>query len=414
MCPGCILQDHEATFRFGVTVFIAFVIVGAIIFHYNQDILFGWGAVFFGSFCLTWIVVVVPHELGHALGGLAVGLRLFTVSIGASGRVVRVWRIVGYDVAIYSVVLGGGVLSAPKDLRWVRLRKFISGSSGPLADVLLIVGALTLLDRFSHQEVMFWVLSAFVYGVGFRLAYGLIPRMGWHKRRLIPNDGLNLLRIPRIPRETLEAWHSTTFYLEVLEAIERDKLEAAHVWLAKGMELYPKNTSNQFARIKILIHQRRHREARDAYLAALEQGELSPENGAAVRCNVAWLDLLIGDRTLLDEADRLSLQALEADPWTPGVKGTRGSVLIELGRIDEGIPLVRQALRENYEASNKAANACYLAIAMARGGDPHQAQAFLNEAKRRDPGYLLIERTERQLNQDQVATEPKAVGQGAP
>ena len=54
---------------------------------------------------------------------------------------------------------------------------------------------------------------------------------------------------------------------------------------------------------------------------------------------------MLADPTLLEEAERFSRQALGELPWLSYVRGTRGSVLIELGQIDEGVQHVEAAFQ---------------------------------------------------------------------
>jgi hypothetical protein len=145
-------------------------------------------------------------------------------------------------------------------------------------------------------------------------------------------------------------------------------------------------------------------QARSIYLAALDEPEVTPELGAKLRSNIAWCDLMIGDPTLRDEADRFSRLALEELPWPSGVKATRGAVLIDLGRADEGVPLVEQSLRKNDGRSGKAIDACWLAIAAAKRGNDAQARKFIDEAARHDPTCPLLKRAAAELEQGAMTT----------
>jgi len=115
--------------------------------------------------------------------------------------------------------------------------------------------------------------------------------------------------------------------------------------------------------------------------------------------NIAWADFMLADPNLLDEADRFSLQSLQATPWAPYAKGTRGAVLMELGRLDESIPLLRQALDGNDGHRHKSLNCCCLALAMARLGDPKAARAFIEKAAKFDPACPLLNRARSEVQQ---------------
>ena len=199
-------------------------------------------------------------------------------------------------------------------------------------------------------------------------------------------------------RKSIEDWHSATFYYESMEALQRDRVQDAKQWLAKGMEAYPDNSWGIVAEASILNHEQNYALAKDGYIAALSQPEMTPEIRAHLWNNIAWMDLMLADPTLLEEAERFSRQALGELPWLSYVRGTRGSVLIELGQIDEGVQHVEAAFRENYMGSLKALNACYLAIAFIRRGDFTKALDYIDEAKKRDPKCPLLERAAKELD----------------
>jgi hypothetical protein len=70
----------------------------------------------------------------------------------------------------------------------------------------------------------------------------------------------------------------------------------------------------------------------------------------------------------------------------------RGAVLVELGRIEEGLALLRSALRHDPNARNRAHYLCLVAIGEAAAGRPAAARAALAEARTLDPGCNGIDR----------------------
>ncbi len=78
--------------------------------------------------------------------------------------------------------------------------------------------------------------------------------------------------------------------------------------------------------------------------------------------------------------------------WSVYFRGTRGRVLVELGRIQEGLPLLHQALKANLEKDGRALNACYLGIAAARRGDLAVSKSYFALARKLDRDCILLER----------------------
>jgi tetratricopeptide (TPR) repeat protein len=394
LCPGCTSRQEEGTFLFALALSTGMTVLGLICF---SNLTTSSSLVFFGSLLLTFVVTILPHELAHALAALITGQRLFTVTLGSSGRILSVGQIFGYDIVIHRILLGGSVLYSPKNLYHARLRHFIVVLAGPMADVLLIVLAIFYLNRVAREGIFYYMLGGFIWGNIIQLAINLFPRKVRMGYNYIPSDGLNLLKTPFMSRATIEAWHSTTFYYEALESLQRDNIQDAEQWLQRGMEAYPNNSWGLLVEAGILEHKRQYREARDVCLRVFSQPALAPEIQAYLWCAIARLDLIIAEPALLEEADRFSLQAIEELPWESSYKGTRGSVLIELGRLDEGVRFTQQAFQENCEVSFKAINACYLAIAEVKLGDKSTALKWIDEAKKHDLNCPLIERAVKEI-----------------
>src|SRR5208283_1735252 len=80
--------------------------------------------------------------------------------------------------------------------------------------------------------------------------------------------------------------------------------------------------------------------------------------------------------TMLHELGHAAAGALESVPWNVNFKGTRGIDFVELGKHEEGIALLEEALRSHPEKWGKAINACYLGVAAARRGYTSESRCY--------------------------------------
>jgi tetratricopeptide (TPR) repeat protein len=169
-------------------------------------------------------------------------------------------------------------------------------------------------------------------------------------------------------------------------------LNEAIQWYQKALSIYPEDTRllNDYA--VTLIDSERFDEAKTICNQIIEKQESNAGVMAIVHNNIAYLNILLGEKALLEEADAASSHAIACCPWIPAIKGTRGMVLVELGRIDEGIRLLKEALDRCERARDKALNAAYLAVAEARKGNRFQAQQYLETATQYHSDHPLIER----------------------
>jgi hypothetical protein len=97
-------------------------------------------------------------------------------------------------------------------------------------------------------------------------------------------------------------------------------------------------------------------------------------------------------KALRDEADVLSAEAIAALPKMPGVLGTRGSVLVWLGRPEEGLPLLERSFAAHETPRDRATNACTLAMGYHARGDTRGAVRWLEIARRLYGRCLLLDR----------------------
>lgn len=81
----------------------------------------------------------------------------------------------------------------------------------------------------------------------------------------------------------------------------------------------------------------------------------------------------------LENLDRWSQSALDLNPDRATSRGSRGAVLIELGRYEEGLDMLAHA--EHGDAFNRSLNEAFSALAFYRLGDLSAAKAMLETAR---------------------------------
>ena len=135
--------------------------------------------------------------------------------------------------------------------------------------------------------------------------------------------------------------------------------------------------------------------ARSAAVSLLAEIPAQDARRLTLLNNIAYIDALLDDPALLDEADRYSTEALASLPWHPSLKNTRGLVLLALNRLDEALPLLRESVNApDQSPESRAERLCTLAMAEARQGEPASAERNLTAARQIDPQCLLLPRAE--------------------
>jgi tetratricopeptide (TPR) repeat protein len=106
--------------------------------------------------------------------------------------------------------------------------------------------------------------------------------------------------------------------------------------------------------------------------------------------NLAYADALSGNPAWLAEADAYSRDAYTLLPWVPAVVGTRGTVLVALGKFEEGLPLLQKSMEDAHAPRNKADNACHIAMAYTQAGKRDEAIKYLQLARQLDNKSPLL------------------------
>ncbi len=395
LCPVCLKGRDD---RVCLIVFwgsITLLLVGAILTLFLPSMSLGPVLLNIALIQVFVFVCTVLHELGHACAGRLVGFRVFGIEIG-KGRVISEFFFGGLHWQFRAIPFGGCVHGAPRDTRQYRLKESVFVLGGPLANVALLAVAIWVLPV--EQVLDSGVFKGFTPATMFLLsnvtllAYSLWPYRIESRHGKIPNDILLLWETWRRPRAEVKQLPANCYLLEAQESQRRGCWEEASKWIEEGLRLFPNNYWLEWMQASNFVHLKQYADARQAYVLLLGRYSETEEIRYTLLNNIAYVDTLIGNPELLVEADAYSRMVVEKMPWNFYFKGTRGSVLVELGQIDEGLKLLRQALKQHTEPQGQALNACYIGIGEARRGNLTESHEFFSMARRLDSKCFLLAR----------------------
>lgn len=154
----------------------AFIFVGLITAEIVRD--FEVAKLSLPFFLISWVVLLVIHEFGHALMARAVGWKVDLISLGF-GRIRRKTHILGMDIEIRTIPLSGFVRPRPLDLIAPQLKNFLIYAAGPGIEILLIIaialliGPSTLMNR--SESIPLIATQSFCFAALFGAFFNLIP-----------------------------------------------------------------------------------------------------------------------------------------------------------------------------------------------------------------------------------------------
>lgn len=352
----------------------------------------------FFNFMLFYVFLylsIVPHELGHALGAILTGQKIFQITFGSGPRLfLKKLRGIYLEIRTYPTE---GMVFSERAGNFTRLRNFIVVLAGPLAN---LASAWFLWFAFGEQlehtspfdgpaPLLALFLSNLFMGLlnlwPFTIHSGFGP---------VPSDGKQLLSIPFLSKAEMEKRLKDHIRAPALLAMLQEDFVVCDRICTEGLSLYPLDAQLTAAKA-VALCSLGDRSAREWTLKALRALNDYPPEGvekASVENNIAWCIYLLDAADLLDEADRLSESAMKIMPWALSARSTRGAILIARGQADAGIPLLddrRLAIERN---SNQALAACSLSIGYAALGNLAKATESLRRAETLDARCLLLER----------------------
>jgi tetratricopeptide (TPR) repeat protein len=346
-----------------------------------------------------YISLMVAHELAHTAAGLLLGVRVFRVIFGY-GKTLWTGRAFGIAWEWHLWPVGAGTLMAVPPQRGSRWRLFGAILAGPALHALLLAAAFALQLFLSILQGWFGVdVALLIRAVGFflfvdlmMLIFNAVPMKAGATFGRAGTDGLQLIHQALLKPEEQALQEQSYYVMEALDAGLRNDPEAVRHWVEEGLARFPGQTVLRASLGVNLIRQKRFPEAREVFAALIPSEEAKrPFFKYLMYNNAAYADLLTRDPALLPEADRYSAEAYRQLPWEPSVIGTRGAVLAGMGRLEEGIALLREALRKQKEDSGKAADAYHLAAAEGRRGNAEESRRYFALARRYDPKSYLFE-----------------------
>ncbi len=400
-CAACFVDKDNAVLNVIFWSFPCLGFIGLLLIVAYPRLAIGTWSLNISFWMAAFLASTILHELGHAVAGTLAGFRIFRLEIGM-GLTISEFKWAGFRWRFQTIPFGGRVYGVPKKLDGYRLNRSLFILGGPAVNLILaLISCIflwldevlksTRLDGFEPIKVL--VLSNCVL-----LTFSLWPHRFNSAQGKIANDALLLWQTWRQDTSKITATLPYLYLLESDECLRERKFGEAQKWLAEGLRAFPDNHWLKLSAATTLIFEEKLDQARDALRALVTEFEANNNLFPTLLNNIAYVDALLGRPELLSEADDYSQRALESSPTIIYFKGTRGIVLVELGRSDEGVPLLEEALRKIPEKAGKAIDACYLGIAADRRGKTSESAAYFSMARKLDPRCPLLSREKQPVN----------------
>lgn len=355
---------------------------------------------------LLWLIglgfsyaAIIVHELGHVIAARAVGIeithitighwrKLVSFPIGATTFTLRAAPASGYVVPKLSVSL----LSAPRVIPFLLAGVIAQG---------IVIGLITLFPRPTTITSFNDLLHAYIYVDiviigGFHALTNLWPFEGWVGGEKLPSDGMLLLRLWK-DRHQKPAQRQLISEFQKLTVLCESRDFSAALRLTEQMA--KDNPANlELLRLGGMLQMECGNldKAETIWRDLLKQPIGTSAFAASVFDALCCLPLYYGRKDLLGEAEAWANTAIRCAPSAITLKGTHGSILIELGRIDEGIKVLRDVAKRSECQIDQVISAAYLSKAFRLTGDHAEAKQWMDKAREINSGHAVVKRLERE------------------
>jgi Flp pilus assembly protein TadD len=404
LCPAC-FENEESRFQQGVLFMLAFwVALGAAAALLGGNGNAGWVFLNLALLHVMQWITIIPHEAGHALAARAMGLRVWQIIIGV-GRRLGSWRVGSMRFDLHLFPFAGATVTEVRAQPWARLRRLCVVAGGPLANLLLIWGAVEFgreawiaerVDQGPAPVFIFIVANCLV------LLMNLWPTYSGRG----PSDGAQLLGLLflRGP-DFADLQRRTTLYRIELAATRGDAAQAV-LDARAALREYPRDPTLRVALSAALLNAEHFGEARELLLELLQDPTQTLEIRAILYNNLAFANVNLDDPVLGKEAMSLAAQAYRWMPWAPWASVNLGSAEALFGDCERAVELLSNPRIAAQSPELKAEAASALAFAYARLGQSGASDAALATARAAHPRSHLLALIERRLRGDTRPPQP--------
>ncbi|MBT1689847.1 site-2 protease family protein [Dawidia soli] len=327
--------------------------------------------VYFGLYVLALKLAVIIHEAGHLVFARLAGGKPIRMVLGMGVHELYRRHVRGVDIIIHKNFRGGYAQASFTTGSHLKLRYACYMAGGALGN--LVVAAVFLAlggpPRWPHETSFYVDLSSIIITSNVLLAVGsLVPFMTNVQGRRVPTDGLYLLKLPFIARKDVKFNADADALYDIHRRIEAREYTEALPLLQAYLEKHPTEHIQQLTRALLLLKTGQF----DASLSLtlqlrehLHEKAFKPFTGLFYNL-LAWT-YLVHDN--IEQADIHSALAIQAVPGDINFRSTRGAVLIEKGKIGEGVPSLLQSMDFEYVNNATLSAAIHLLLACHRKGD---------------------------------------------
>jgi len=340
------------------------------------------------TFLISYIIAVCLHELGHACGAVLVGGEVHFIQLGQAYPKWEPWtfRFIGFPWKIYSAPLSGSVHASFYTTRLYRFRQCWMIACGPMTNLFLLLTTVAWLAFEDSSETPFY-LTGWCLANGL-LLLGTVPPFQWYHRPTRYNDGMLFLKTLKYSESEIQSYVNAALLRRELSLNSLEGMSLAD--LLSNSKRHPETVVFLWE-ITNRMHASSDLRYQDYVLKLVDHPKMQSKYLEIIIDTYLTWQLHQGPSSNPEVTDALSLRLLRENDCI-STRGTRGSILIDQGRIEEGKTMLEKVLAQTDSMVDKVYSNVFLALAAKATGDLDLASNYALTARTLDSANPVIHR----------------------
>lgn len=324
-------------------------------------------------------VGIIIHEAGHLLFAKLFNGKPKRMILGIGHEVHR-FHYFNIKIILNNKFRGGLATATFDNQEYLKFRNFMFTVGGPLTNFMVAFLCYLLFDfdlLFFRNTSALDIASAFIFANIYLGIFSLLPYYVHRQGIKIPTDGLRLFQTLFKKNEDFKIAINENDYFEAIDYFEAKEYDKAITIFKRYAEIEDIAFTSNLNLGIMYLKKGEIDSALVLYLqciSSIEEKE-NKKYEALINNNLAWIYLLKQD---YDKADEHSKISFAIDSKTAYFRGTRGCSLIEVGRVKEGVELLKPNVDFNYPNSQTLCASMYLFYAFSLLGKEKKKKKYFD------------------------------------
>ncbi|MDZ7968654.1 MAG: M50 family metallopeptidase [Nostoc sp. DedSLP03] len=329
------------------------------------------------------------HEMGHFMAAKMIGFNPYSVKIGTGKRIIY-FKLSNCIIEFYILPSGGITYISNLNLHKIKPKLIFIYLAGTMINCLLFILVISIYNLSIFHHIFIKYLDILEFFIGFELF-------------LIINNLLPLELTKYGQKHSTDGKQVLDVLTKTNEQFIQKKLGLTRYTINKNDSLI--GFFNNDLKILQMLYEAQVEFEKRNFSRVIELLEaIVIKDCLIVRDKLYILDILVSivieheQIQYLQKADTWSAQALALAGDIKTIQGSRGAILIELGRYSEGKQMLLPLTKAGNDFIDIACSCCYIAKADYFLGNENQVKDWLKKAKQVGAAPRILLRIQKEIN----------------